>query len=160
MEAEMVSDAPECSSTSTSMEECLKLLKGERDEQRLAGLLVVTKLCKAEDHSSLRRVYDAVGTRFLDRLLRTGMGKAAATTGNGHNNNNDNRDAYLRLSVTVLAAFCRVPEIASSEDMVSKIPLVLEVMSTQYACSFSFLPLFLFFYFLKFNIFTFFINLG
>jgi hypothetical protein len=44
----------------------------------------------------------------------------------------NNRDAYLSLSVTVLAALCRVPEIASSEDMNSKIPLILEVMSTQY----------------------------
>jgi hypothetical protein len=44
----------------------------------------------------------------------------------------NNRDAYLSLSVTVLAALCRVPEIASSEDMSSKIPLILEVMSTQY----------------------------
>lgn len=41
----------------------------------------------------------------------------------------DNRDAYLKLATTVLAAFCRVPEIASSEDMSSKIPLILETMS-------------------------------
>jgi len=57
---------------SPNLEDCLKLLKGERDEQRLAGLLLVTKFCKAEDHYSLRRVYDAVGPRFLYRLLRTG----------------------------------------------------------------------------------------
>lgn len=57
---------------SLTLEECLKLLKGERDEQRLAGLLLVTKFCKADDHSSLRRVYEAVGSLFLDRLLRTG----------------------------------------------------------------------------------------
>jgi len=44
---------------------------------------------------------------------------------------NENRDAYLSLSITVLAAFCRVPDIASSEDMVLNIPLVLEVISTQ-----------------------------
>jgi hypothetical protein len=41
----------------------------------------------------------------------------------------DNRDEYLKLSVTVLAAFCRVPEIASLEDMSMKIPLILEIMS-------------------------------
>lgn len=43
-------------------------------------------------------------------------------------NAGDKRDVYLQLSVTVLAAFCRVPEIASSKDMVSKIPLILEIM--------------------------------
>lgn len=107
-----------------SLEDCLKLLQGERDEQRLAGLFLVTKFCKGDDHASLCRVYDAVGVRFLDRLLRTGMGKGSIG-GSG----TDNRDAYLKLAITVLAAFCRVPEIASSEDMSSKIPLILETMS-------------------------------
>ncbi|KAJ7958552.1 neurochondrin [Quillaja saponaria] len=111
---------------SPHLEDCLKLLKGERDEQRLAGLLLVTKFCKGDDHSSLRRVYDAVGPSFLDRLLRTGVGKGTVASSAA-----DNRDAYLQLSVTVLAAFCRVPEIASSQDMVSKIPLILEIMSKE-----------------------------
>ncbi|GMQ02970.1 hypothetical protein CsSME_00048966 [Camellia sinensis var. sinensis] len=57
---------------SPCLEDCLKLLKGERDEQRLAGLLLVTKFCNKDDYASIRRVYDAVGVRFLDRLLRTG----------------------------------------------------------------------------------------
>lgn len=52
------------------------------------------------------------------------------------NAGDNNRDAYLQLSVTVLAAFCRNPEIASSEDMVLKIPLLLEVMSTEYGFQF------------------------
>ncbi|KAK4784337.1 hypothetical protein SAY86_018705 [Trapa natans] len=110
---------------SPSLEDCLKLLKGERDEQRLAGLLLVTKFCKGDDHASIRRVYDAVGPRFLDRLLRTGMG-----TGPNEKNNN-NRDAYLQLSVTVLATFCRVQEIAFSQDMISKIPAIVEIMSKE-----------------------------
>lgn len=57
---------------SPSLDDCLKLLKGERDEQRLAGLLLVTKFCKGDDVASLRKVYEAVGIQFLDRLLRTG----------------------------------------------------------------------------------------
>ncbi|GMY29228.1 neurochondrin isoform X1 [Fagus crenata] len=115
---------------SPSLEDCLKLLKGERDEQRLAGLLLVTKFSKGDDHASLRRVYDAVGLHFLDRLLRTGMGKGSIN-GSGSESGVDNRDAYLQLSITVLAAFCRVPEIASSKDMSSKIPLFLEIMSKE-----------------------------
>lgn len=104
-----------------SLDDCLKLLKGERDEQRLAGLLLVTKFCNGDDLVSLRKVYNAVGVHFLDRLLRTGMGKGSVSGG-------DNRDMYLQLSVTVLAAFCRVPDIAASKEMVSKIPLILEIM--------------------------------
>ncbi|KAJ6673946.1 NEUROCHONDRIN [Salix viminalis] len=104
-----------------SLDDCLKLLKGERDEQRLAGLLLVTKFCNGDDLGSLRKVYNAVGAHFLDRLLRTGMGKGSVSGG-------DNRDMYLQLSVTVLAAFCRVPDIAASKEMVLKIPLILEIM--------------------------------
>lgn len=57
-------------------------------------------------------------------LLWLGMGKGSISS-----SGSENRDAYLQLSVTVLAAFCRVPEIAAANDMVSKIPLVLEVLS-------------------------------
>ncbi|KAG2261336.1 hypothetical protein Bca52824_068415 [Brassica carinata] len=88
---------------SLSLDNCLKLLKGERDEQRLAGLLLVTKFCRNDDFGSPQE-----GVRS-----RRG----------------ENHDVYLRLSVTVLAAFCRVPEIASSADMVSRIPLILEIIS-------------------------------
>lgn len=60
----------------------------------------------------------------LFRCFLLGMSQGSIS-GDGANN----RDAYLQLSVTVLAAFCRVPEIASSKDMVSKIPLILEIVS-------------------------------
>ncbi|KAL8171678.1 hypothetical protein V2J09_023482 [Rumex salicifolius] len=116
-------------SLSPSLDQCLKLLRGERDEQRLAGLLLVTKFCDKDDQDSIRRVYEAVGVQFLDRLLRTGMGEGIAP-------NNDNQDAYLQLSVTILSAFCRVPDIAASEDMVKKIPLMLEIMTKESASSF------------------------
>ncbi|KAJ1413152.1 Neurochondrin [Sesbania bispinosa] len=62
----------------------------------------------------------------LDFFWSPSMGRGTVSSGG-----DSNRDAYLSLSVTVLAAFCRVPEIASSEDMIFKIPLILEVMSTQ-----------------------------
>ncbi|KAF2312992.1 hypothetical protein GH714_008630 [Hevea brasiliensis] len=52
---------------SPSLDDCLKLLKGERDEQRLAGLFLTPNFAK-EDVASLRKVYDAVGVHFLDKL--------------------------------------------------------------------------------------------
>ncbi|XP_060208842.1 uncharacterized protein LOC132636153 isoform X2 [Lycium barbarum] len=126
MEEEASSSSAASSSSSSqvqaSLDDCLKLLRGERDEQRLAGLLLVTKFCNKDDHTAILKVYDAVGPQFLRRLLRTGTGKG----GDG-----GNRDAYLQLSITVLAAFCRVPEIAASEDMVTKIPLIVETMSRE-----------------------------
>lgn len=147
-------------SSAPGLEDCLKLLKGERDEQRLAGLLLATKFCQANDTESVLKVYEAIGTRFLDRLLMTGNSKmppfevssyyvmhflyhfismlcAGAPfiegTGKGRvgNKEGEDREAYLQLSVTVLAAFCRVPEIAGSKDMVKKVPAVLEIISNR-----------------------------
>lgn len=122
---------PSGNSHSPLLDDCLKLLRGERDEQRLAGLLLVTKFCNKQDHSTILQVYRAVGPKFLLRLLRTGMGKVGGGGGGGA----ENRDAYLQLSVTVLAAFCRVPEIAASQDMLSLIPLFQEIISTGSASS-------------------------
>ncbi|XP_019150179.1 PREDICTED: neurochondrin-like [Ipomoea nil] len=127
MEIQASSSGTSSQSQQPSLNDCLKLLRGERDEQRLAGLLLVTKFCSKDDHGAIQKVYDAVGAQFLHRLLRTGMGKGEADGGR-----KENRDAYLQLSITVLSAFCRVPEIAASEDVVTKIPLILEVMSQEY----------------------------
>lgn len=52
--------------------------------------------------------------------------------GKGSDVRGENCDAYLQLSITVLAAFCRVPQIAASEDMINKIPLIVETMSREY----------------------------
>ncbi|KAL5985553.1 hypothetical protein ACLOJK_027538 [Asimina triloba] len=60
------------SSSGVGLEACLNLLRGGRDEQRLAGLLLVTKFCHNNDTGSILQIYEAVGTRFLDRLLMTG----------------------------------------------------------------------------------------
>lgn len=50
---------------------------------------------------------------------------------------NANREAYLHLSVTVLATFARVPQIAATDEMQSKVPLILEIMSKEYVFIFS-----------------------
>ncbi|GFQ00430.1 neurochondrin [Phtheirospermum japonicum] len=107
----------------------MKLLRGKTDSQRLAGLLLVTKLCDNNDQTTILNVYQALGSTFLHRLLLTGIGKGS---GGG---DNANRDAYLRLSVTVLAAFARVPQIAATDEMLSKVPLILEVLSMESGAS-------------------------
>lgn len=55
------------------------------------------------------------------------MGKGASGVKSG-----EEQDAFLRLSITLLAALCRVPDIASSEEMNSQIPHVAEITSTSY----------------------------
>ncbi|XP_073101326.1 uncharacterized protein [Elaeis guineensis] len=119
-----MSSSDSMESAGPSLDDCLKLLRGERDEQKLAGLLLATKFCRGDDDASILQVYHAVAPRFLHRLLVTGMGK-----GTGDIKGGEDREAYLRLAVTVLAGFCRVAEIASSEGMISKVPLVAEIIS-------------------------------
>lgn len=55
-----------------SLEECLKLLKGNIDEQRLVGLLLATKFVSGNNVEAVRQVFDAVGIQFINRLLETG----------------------------------------------------------------------------------------
>ncbi|XP_051119649.1 uncharacterized protein LOC127243600 [Andrographis paniculata] len=119
------------SSSSPSLEDLMKRLNGKTDSERLVGLLLVTKFCDKNDHNVILDVYRALGFTFLHRLLLTGMGR---WSGGG---NSADREGYLRLSVTVLAAFARVPEIARTDEMLNKVPLILEVMSTEYGSSLS-----------------------
>jgi hypothetical protein len=54
------------------MDDCLKLLRSNNDEQRFVGLFLATKIVEGDDPEAVRRVFDAVGFPFLNRLLRTG----------------------------------------------------------------------------------------
>lgn len=47
----------------------------------------------------------------------------------GNEKGGEDKEVYLRLAVTVLAAFSRVPEIASLAEMVDMVPLVAEIVS-------------------------------
>lgn len=49
--------------------------------------------------------------------------------GTGNVKGGEDQESYLRLAVTVLAGFCRVAEIASSEGMIPKVPLAAEIIS-------------------------------
>ncbi|XP_037448776.1 uncharacterized protein LOC119318334 [Triticum dicoccoides] len=104
------------------LEDCLRLLRGERDEQKLAGLLIAANVCRAGDAAAVAQVYRAVGPRFLRRLLNTGLGKVEG-------GKEEEREAYLRLAVTVLAGLARAPEVAADAGVVSTVPLIAEVVS-------------------------------
>ncbi|EFJ26513.1 hypothetical protein SELMODRAFT_441756 [Selaginella moellendorffii] len=106
-----------------SLDECLKLLRGSNDEQRLVGLLLATKFVSGGDAQAVHEVFDAIGFQFVDRLLRTGLGHFAT-----HEKEMQQHD-YLKLGISILAAFCRIPELASSSDVIDKVPVYVEVLS-------------------------------
>ncbi|KAG6543455.1 hypothetical protein Mapa_015125 [Marchantia paleacea] len=107
-----------------SLDECLKLLGGKSDEQRLAGLLLVTKFVKVDDLDAVRKVFDAIGFQFINRLINTSeagqSGKARAE-----------QRSYLHLALSILAAFCRVPELASLDETISKVPVLLQTLANK-----------------------------
>ena len=48
---------------------CLQLLRGPSDEERFTGLLIVSKIIKADDTTKIKQVLDAIGFNFINRLL-------------------------------------------------------------------------------------------
>ncbi|CAI9091886.1 OLC1v1026990C1 [Oldenlandia corymbosa var. corymbosa] len=105
--------------SSALTEGCLKLLREEPEFRRLAVLLLVAKVCQdKDDYYCIIKVYLTLGLQFFLRLLRTGR---KAGRGDG---------ACLELSVTELAAFCKVPKIAASSRLLHVIPLLMQILYT------------------------------
>uniref|UniRef100_A0A7N0SV71 Neurochondrin-like protein n=1 Tax=Kalanchoe fedtschenkoi TaxID=63787 RepID=A0A7N0SV71_KALFE len=112
---------------SVSVDALLKLLKNARDQNRLAGLSMLALICKNEEvDGSLYRIYKKAGAEHFDFLLRTGLGKESTSSAAAAF-----QYQYLRLAIQVIAGFCRFRKIASSEEMISKIPLILEAMTLE-----------------------------
>eukprot|EP00466_Bigelowiella_natans_P007381 jgi/Bigna1/81396/fgenesh1_pg.80_\ len=86
-------------SSSTGLSACLSLLRKKTDEEKFAGLLLVSKHLKEAKGerllSSLSPIADAVGTKFLLRLLLTKGSKGAKGGGRP--------SAYASLSINILS---------------------------------------------------------
>lgn len=124
--------APKKLSPSAVLAQCLKLLKGDSDEHKFAGLVMVTKHVPAltagrpsgglpQNGNSgsvgqLRQICDAVGPAFVHRLLRTAGGSSDRRTkdaGSGAGG----LSVYQQIALGVLAAFFQ------DESLVSELPL-------------------------------------
>jgi hypothetical protein len=114
------------------MEDCLKLLQGSNDEQRLVGLLLATKIVAGDDLQAVRKVFDAIGFPFLKRLLKTGTGKAKkGAAAAGLQQEKEQQRAYLNLALSIIAAFCRVPELAARDDTIGIVPILVEILASK-----------------------------
>eukprot|EP00903_Cladosiphon_okamuranus_P014719 g13639.t1 len=106
--------------------QCLKLLRGQSDEHKFAGLVMVTKhvpaLTSTQNGSSntgsssdspsgggggqLRQICSAVGPAFVHRLLRT-PGDESGGGGGGGEGSSGGLSVYQQIALGVLAAFFR-----------------------------------------------------
>uniref|UniRef100_A0A8I3W9K2 Neurochondrin n=1 Tax=Callithrix jacchus TaxID=9483 RepID=A0A8I3W9K2_CALJA len=91
------------------------LREAKNDSEQFAALLLVTKAVKAGDidAKTRRRIFDAVGFTFPNRLLTTKEAPDGCP------------DHVLRaLGVALLACFCSDPELAVHPQVLNKIPIL------------------------------------
>ena len=105
--------------------DCVKLLGGSSDEEKFAGLLLVTKVAQPDDAPTMRRVLVAVGMKFLYRLLASPGSPGGA---------GDTSLMYQCMALNVLASFCSLqelwPELHAQTDFMRMAPLFLKALDT------------------------------
>ncbi|KAG8451425.1 hypothetical protein GDO86_003583 [Hymenochirus boettgeri] len=116
------SAAEQSDAKNPSLERCLDVLLGaQNDSEQFAALLLVTKCAQAGelDSQTRRRIFDAVGFTFPNRLLFS-------------NTVPDGCPAHLfqSLGVTLLACFCTDPVLAVHPQVLNKIPILSETLIT------------------------------
>lgn len=85
------------------VDDCMKLLGGKSDEEKFAGLLLVTKAVRSDDLDVMRRVMQAVGMAFVCRLLSSPGSPGDASDGSC---------LYQNLALHLLTAFLSLEELA------------------------------------------------
>ncbi|XP_035682489.1 neurochondrin-like [Branchiostoma floridae] len=102
---------------SLDLDRCLQMLRQARsDSEQFAALLLVTKMVQAQqtDASTRRRIFDAVGFTFPNRLLKSAGGPEG--------------DIYRALGVTIFSCFCTDSELVLHHHVTSKIPLFNDII--------------------------------
>uniref|UniRef100_UPI00358E3AB1 neurochondrin isoform X2 n=1 Tax=Myxine glutinosa TaxID=7769 RepID=UPI00358E3AB1 len=108
-----------------TLERCLKLLKEPKnDSEQFALLLLITKLVRAEDTDTQtrRRIFDAIGFTFLNRLLSTSCVQEGCS-----------QEMYRGLALTLLACFCTDPDLSLHPQVTNKIPVFCDVLCSDSA---------------------------
>ncbi|XP_066285838.1 neurochondrin-like isoform X2 [Branchiostoma lanceolatum] len=102
---------------SLDLDRCLQMLRQARsDSEQFAALLLVTKMVQAQetDASTRRKIFDAVGFTFPNRLLKSAGGPEG--------------DIYRALGVTIFSCFCTDLELVLHHHVTSKIPLFTDII--------------------------------
>ncbi|KAJ7304392.1 hypothetical protein JRQ81_011947 [Phrynocephalus forsythii] len=110
------------SSKNAALERCLNVFRdASNDSEQLAALLLVTKAVKAGEINSKtrRRIFDAVGFTFPNRLLTS---KEAPEGCPQH--------TFQALGLTLLACFCTDPDLARHAQILNKVPIFNDVISS------------------------------
>ncbi|KAG2440952.1 hypothetical protein HXX76_003805 [Chlamydomonas incerta] len=127
-ERDGASSSPAAPDWNRSFQQCLELLKGPGDERRFVGLLLVTRLLPQGSDDAVRRVLEALGWTFLQRLLlplrRQPSAAAPAVAGDAATQ----QASCVGLALSILAAACRLPDVAAGAEVRESLPLMLRVV--------------------------------
>ncbi|XP_066494569.1 neurochondrin isoform X2 [Tiliqua scincoides] len=121
MAARVASDDGE-SNKNPALERCLGVLRDAgSDSEQFAALLLITKAAKAGeiDANTRRRIFDAVGFTFPNRLLASKEPPEGCP-----------QNTFQALGLTLLACFCTDPDLARHSQVLNKIPMLGDVVST------------------------------
>lgn len=102
---------------------CLSLIQNsQNDSEKFAALLIVAKAVKSNevDGTARRKLFDAIGFTFINRLLIT---KKDA-------NGVPQDELFKKIAMTLLACFCTDKELVKHSEMISKIPVFVEVVQS------------------------------
>ena len=105
----------------SSLQKCISVLKAARnDTERFAALLLVTQLVQSNaiDVVGRRQLFNAIGFKFLTRLLNTRNVPSDCP-----------QDVYSSLALAILACFSTDEELREHPEMLKKIPLFLAGIS-------------------------------
>jgi hypothetical protein len=107
---------------SEPIKQCAAILKSAKSEtEKFAALFMVTKLIKAKDctQAGKRVLFEAIGFDFLKKLLTS---------------NEVPEDCpalvYKSVALSILTCFCQDEDLATHPDMLTNIPVFLEIVQT------------------------------
>ncbi|XP_060703485.1 neurochondrin [Hemiscyllium ocellatum] len=106
-----------------TLDRCLQVLQeAKNDSEQFAALLLVTKVVKAGeiDAATRRRIFDAIGFSFPNRLLITKESPHGCPS-----------QIFQSLGMTLLACFSTNPELAIHQQILNKISIFNEIICSE-----------------------------
>ena len=114
------------------LDKTLALLAAKDDTSRFVGLALLKSILENKidfqnDPRIVTKCWEAIPSKFLDRLLRAGVKNEKPV---------DETRSMLELAVAVLHAFTiLMPDhVKHSKKLVDKVPILLDVLSKRYVC--------------------------
>ncbi|KAJ2845558.1 hypothetical protein IWW36_004731, partial [Coemansia brasiliensis] len=100
------------------IEKCAQLLSQKStDDEKFAGLLLLPRIVDPQDAQSWSLLFDAMDIRFIERLLRTGIKQANASSTEEASDH-----TMLSIAVSIIDVLASHDHIATSPRIVERIP--------------------------------------